>query len=114
MKLRFGTLTAITVALMGCNTVESRTKGEPESIADTRIDNAFISFVAVTNGCTSNDSFQLQVRDIKSDMANIEVIRTKPDLCRMKPSYKNYKLRINANLEKLKLNVVNPQLSIKK
>lgn len=88
--IKLGLCTTASFWLAGCSLLpfndQSAEKGVGEEIAvltDYQLKDGFITIKAVGYGCTFFNSFKVEVAD-RSENA-LEVIRTRPDNCRMKP-----------------------------
>lgn len=68
-----------------------------------------LMFVAKTTGCTSHDSFELQIDNVSSKQISVSVIRTQADHCRRAPMFKEYQLTLPTELINADLVVNNPQ-----
>ena len=109
-RLKYLGCIAAATGMMGCSnlpmTLTSDDKNHSEVIAvltDYELDDGFITIQAVGYGCTFINSFKLAVADVSDN--SLEVIRTRPDKCRMKPrnvslqySYKHLGLDLNRQI----------------
>lgn len=108
LKLILGLFTL--VVMTGCSSLQSfaslndsEDKAEAAVLTDYQLSNGFITIQAVGYGCTFFDSFKVAVADKSSN--SLEVVRTRPDNCRMKPrnvslqySYKHLGLDLDRNI----------------
>ncbi len=99
------------IGLTGCSSLsflsDSENQHKVEEVAiltDYQLDDGFITIQAVGYGCTFFNSFKVEVADIKQN--TLEVVRTQPDQCRMKPrnvslqySFKHLGLDLNRSVQ---------------
>ncbi|TQV86896.1 hypothetical protein [Aliikangiella coralliicola] len=104
-------LALLTFITLGCSNTpllsqetQIETKQEVAILADYELKDGFITIQAVGYGCTFFNSFKVAVAD-KDDNA-LEVIRTRPDDCGMKPrnvslqySFKHLGLDLNKQVQ---------------
>ncbi|MGX5200995.1 hypothetical protein [Aliikangiella sp. IMCC44632] len=101
----------LSILIAGCSSVQHLTGTSSDSaikdvavLTDYELKDGFITIQAVGYGCTFFNSFKVEVADKQEN--SLEVVRTRPDNCRMKPrnvslqySYKHLGLDLNRFVE---------------
>ena len=110
-KVKLSVMLSVFVILAGCNSLpmvtQSNDKGGENKVAvltDYELNDGFITIQAVGYGCTFFNSFKVEVANKNEN--SLEVIRTRPDNCGMKPrnvslqySFKHLGLDLNKNVQ---------------
>ena len=73
----------VAIIIQGCATKASKTENTLEMLFNPSIEDDSVVALVVSHGCTSEQNFKLEVTDM-----TIQIIRIKPDLCRVAPRLK--------------------------
>ena len=69
-----------------------------------------LSFIALSNGCSKNTHFKVNIENIEEEQALIKVVRLHPDNCKRMPFLNTFSLKLNQELLGKTVKVVNPKL----
>jgi len=85
-KLFLILVVTILLSVSGCTGLKSQTsssRAAVEVLTDYHVEDGFIVIKARSNGCTFFNSFEVKVANDAEN--SLQIVRTKPDQCRMKP-----------------------------
>ena len=105
---RFLLILFLTAPLLGCQTQPSPKEGEWIAISSYTVKDSYVWFSTVTNGCSTNESFELHVVSTNRQSVVFGVERIKPDLCKMKPRDKAFRLALPDETEGRLVQLINP------
>lgn len=79
------------------------------SLASYSINADSIEFDALSNGCSHNQDFAIEVAHETKQSAQISIIRLKVDGCRKMPAYQGFKLPLYNSLIGKEIHINNPK-----